>query len=638
MKKTLLTLALALAFVVLLAMSVFAEDIIVSQKESEEYGTVIQLSADPGLDNAKQYVSTLKKINDTGDSSQDYCVVTDGTYFYVFPSSYFVLERADGKFELYAGTDSQPGIAQAMAEFNAAMGTEYYDGYVVGGGTYANRRIDAIVRFEFPSDVSLVHQDWCCMRSYSSLVEVRINHPLKAGNGMFQSSSKLKTVIGFENVDATSIGKQIFMGCSALEYVKFPVDTVRIPDSSFWGCRSLKTIANMNELTKLTNIGASAFQDALFVDMILPDSVTTIEHNAFQSAIKEGVGSLTINPTSNLTTIEYDAFRDCRVLTSLYIPSTVTSIGSNAFRQTHSLTVLENFENCQITELAENLFCDATKIATLKLPATLTKIGNAFHNNEKLTLVYIPDTVTDMADTFTGSQPKSALYIYIGRDKSAISACARLNNATVISAEDYMKDSTYTGVSLVLGYSYCLAYNNGTHMERETDTVVTTYLDEIKIVSKCTLCGMGDDTGRIPALFEYLGFSADESGKAGFIIGFVANVEAIKQYKEISGKTLEYGVFVATQNAIGNDDIFTSNGKTKDGVVGIKTSDSPFALFQLKVLGFREDQKNVKLSLGAYIKVIDGESTEYVYLQDKAPDENQKYHFASYNEIINSTK
>ena len=149
---------------------------------------------------------------------------------------------------------------------------------------------------------------------------------------------------------------------------------------------------------------------------------------------------------------------------------------------------------------------------------------------------------------------------------------------------------------------------------------------------------MADETGKIPALFEYLGYSADEKGNAGFIIGFVANVEAIGQYKELTGKTLEYGVFVATQNAIGNDDIFTSDGKTKDGVVGVKTSNSPFALFQLKVSGFREDQKDVKLSLGAYIKVIDGESTEFVYLQDKAPDENQKYHFASYNEIINSIK
>ena len=633
MKKIIFVGLMVAALVCLLAFTAFAEDIVVSKTESEEYGTVIQLNADPGLDNASQYVSTLKKINDTGDSTQDYCIVTDGTYFYVFPSSYFVLERADGKFELYTGTDAQPGVVQAMAEFNTATTKDYYNGYKVES-SYGNRRIDAFVRFEFPSDVTNVHQDWCCMRSYPKLVEVRINYPLSVGNGMFMYSSKLKTVIGFENV--TSMGTQTFQGCTTLEYVKLPVNMEKIPNSSFWGCKSLKTIANMAELTNLKTIGASAFQDSLHISMTLPDSVTTIEHNAFQSAVKEGVGSITINPTSQLTTIEYDAFRDCRKLTTIYIPSTVTYIGDNAFRQTHNLLTLENFENCQITELNTNLFYEASKITTLKLPATLTKIGTAFHNNEKLTLVYIPDTVTEIADTFTGTQPANAVYIYIGTDKSVISACARLNNANVISADKYSKDEAYTGVNLVLGYSYCLAYNNGTHVDRVTSTVVTSYLEDIKVVHMCTLCKMYDEKSKIPALFTYLGYSASEVGAPGLVIGFTANTEAITEYCTLANKSIEYGVFVTLQNTIGNEEIFDENGDAKDGVVCAKTSSSPYAMFQLKVMGFTESSMNAKLALGAFVETTDGDETVYTYIQDGEPDENQKYYFASYNEMVNA--
>ena len=98
MKKVLLICFMIVALFLLFTISTFAEDIIVSRTDSEEYGTVIQLSADPGLDNAKQYVSTLKKINDTGDSTQDYCILTDDTctYYHVFPASYIVFENAYG--------------------------------------------------------------------------------------------------------------------------------------------------------------------------------------------------------------------------------------------------------------------------------------------------------------------------------------------------------------------------------------------------------------------------------------------------------------------------------------------------------------------------------------------------------------
>ena len=64
MKKKIFLVALMISVLALmLAITSFASDIVVSRTEDAEYGTVIQLKADPGLENAAQYVSTLKKIN-----------------------------------------------------------------------------------------------------------------------------------------------------------------------------------------------------------------------------------------------------------------------------------------------------------------------------------------------------------------------------------------------------------------------------------------------------------------------------------------------------------------------------------------------------------------------------------------------
>ena len=152
-KKILLTALMVVAFIFAFVVSAFAEDIVVSRTESEEYGTVIQLSADPGLDNASQYVSTLKKINDAGTDKDALSILTDGTYFYVFPTTYINIERTDGLLDIYAGTTDNPGLAQAMAEFNSAMLTNYYDDYVISGsGT--GRRLLELVRFSFPTEVT----------------------------------------------------------------------------------------------------------------------------------------------------------------------------------------------------------------------------------------------------------------------------------------------------------------------------------------------------------------------------------------------------------------------------------------------------------------------------------------------------
>ena len=634
MKRKIILIALMImVFLSVFAISAFAEDIVVSKTQSEEYGTVIQLNADPGLDNASQYVSTLKNINDAGTDKTALCILTDGAEtpsYYVFPASYIVLERADGKFDLTASD-----LAAAVAELNEAKETKYYESYSTyssGGG----KRFNGLVRFEFTSDVTTVDDGVCCMRSYSTLKEVRFNYEISMpARDMFKSSSSLVTVVGFENVDATNIGHATFMGCTSLETVSLPTDIVRIPSSMFWGCRKI-TITNLAECTQLTTIGSSAFQDTSYLNFVLPDTVTTIEKSAFQSAFKDGDGgSFTIGKNSQLVTIGDSAFEDCRKMpANVYIPSTVTSIGKNAFLKCYTTQTFENFENCQITTIEDGTFQYVTALTTIKIPKTVTTIGSAFADNNNLTLVYIPSSVTSIADTFTGGKPTNAVFIYTGFDASVLSTCSKIAGANVIQASNYDSTVSYSGINLVVGYSSCVAYNNGNHGETSKTIEVTSYTDVIKVHQMCLDCQNALETDEIAPLFTCLGYSTAEFANGGISIGFYANEEAIDAYEKLTGEEVSYGVFAGTKAGLGTNDVIGENGEAVAGAITAGFKDCAYSYMFIKMFGFNEDNKDTLFAIGAYVEVSSEEGKSYSYLQEDAPAEGEKYSFIKYSDFV----
>ena len=631
-KKIFLISFMIVALLSVFAISAFAEEIIVSKTESEEYGTIIQLNADPGLDNAKQYVSNLKKISDVGTDKDALCILTDGAEtpsYYVFPSSYIVDEREDGVFDIIATQ-----LAAAIADFNAANGTSYYAGYVTDGSG-GGKRLNSIVRFVFPSNVTSASDSVCCMRSYSSLVEIRINQAIDFSNAskMFYSNTKLATVIGFELVDGTKLPKTMFASCSALRYIKLPINTVKIPGSFFQGAKGVN-IVNMEELTQLTTIDSWAFDGTQNLVITLPDSVTTLNTSAFESAFKQG-GSITINPTSQLTTIGNKAFAGSTKLKSIYIPSTVTTIGENAFNGS-GVTTLDNFENCQIITIKKSAFEAASSLTSIKIPKTVTTIEKAFLGNKSLKKVYIPASVTSInADNFIKSAwedaPANIVVLYTGNNASTLLTCTGLASATVISANEYDEEKAYTGVNLVVGYSNCVAYNGGIHGSVTSNVIVTTYLDDIVLASNCTVCGMTLEDSKIPALFTCLGTSVSETGTCGIVVGFKVNSESIAAYTQVTGKAVSYGVFAVAQEMLGENEVFDKDGNNAEYAIVAEITTTHKA-FEIKVIGIPEAQKDAKLALGAYVKTTDSEKVEYSYMQDTAKGtQTGNYWFVSYN-------
>lgn len=98
--------------------------------------------------------------------------------------------------------------------------------------------------------------------------------------------------------------------------------------------------------------------------LTLPSSVTSIGRGAFYGCWK--LTSLTI--PSGVTSIGYSAFRGCSGLTSLTIPSSVTEIGWGAFRGCSGLTSIYVYPE-NLPELGIDIFtgCDA-KNCTVYVP------------------------------------------------------------------------------------------------------------------------------------------------------------------------------------------------------------------------------------------------------------------------------
>ena len=152
-------------------------------------------------------------------------------------------------------------------------------------------------------------------------------------------------------------------------------------------------------------IGDYAFSGcSSLTSLTLPSSVTSIGGHAFEKC--SGLTSLTI--PSGVTTIDYYAFADCRGLTSLTLPSSVTSIGGHAFAWCSGLTSLPLPSS--VTEIDWSAFerCNNLKECNCLLDSDLetclayshddwTKIPvdeiKYYHNGQELTKLEIPSGV-----------------------------------------------------------------------------------------------------------------------------------------------------------------------------------------------------------------------------------------------------
>ena len=240
----------------------------------------------------------------------------------------------------------------------------------------------------------------------------------------------------------TSIADGAFKGCSGLTSLTLFAGITEIAYDAFWGCSGLKEVRfciNDNLDTYLTkgrpyiNVDCGIkyyINDKEITSIEIPSNVTTLGNYVFQGC--SGLTSLTL--PAGITEIGIGAFYGCRGLTSLTLPAGITSIGEDAFRDCRGLT-------------------------SLTLPAGITEIGwSVFRGCSGLTSIYVYAEKVPKIDSkaFEGFDAKKCtLYVPMGtRDDYRHSDFGDyFENIVEFDATGIDKTTTSTDVEEVARYS-----------------------------------------------------------------------------------------------------------------------------------------------------------------------------------------
>ena len=161
--------------------------------------------------------------------------------------------------------------------------------------------------------------------------------------------------------------------------------------------------------TSNDKLGMYAFKGCSgLTSLTLPSSVTSIGTAAFEGC--SGLKSLTI--PSSVTSIGWYAFYGCSGLTSLTILSGVTSIGWAAFRGCNGLTSLTIPSS--VTSIGNDAFFGCSGLTSLSIPSSVTSIGGGtFQDCSGLTSLTIPSGVTSIGEwAFNGCSGLTSIYVY----------------------------------------------------------------------------------------------------------------------------------------------------------------------------------------------------------------------------------
>ena len=289
----------------------------------------------------------------------------------------------------------------------------------------------------------------CCSKLTSITIPASVT---SIGLGVFSHCDSLASIIvdknnkvydSRDNCNAIieTATNTLIRGC---QNTIIPEGVITIGDSAFSGCESLTSITIPNGVTSIENSAFSGCES--LTSIIIPDSVTSIESMAFegcdslsqmpvqeveidnlrfrllmhnQRAMLIGFSSdniklINIPAKIDFNGVEYCvitivkfAFSNCKSLTNISIPDSVTTIRDRVFRGCPSLSSITIDKNNKVYDSRDN--CNAiikTETDTLIvgcqntiIPDGVTNIGVcAFEDCEFLTSINIPDSVTTISE------------------------------------------------------------------------------------------------------------------------------------------------------------------------------------------------------------------------------------------------
>ena len=240
--------------------------------------------------------------------------------------------------------------------------------------------------------------------------------------GAFENCNNLTEVMLPDSLQ--SIGKRAFYSCDKLTAITIPAKVTAIEDEAFYWCEALTDVRFQGTVA---NIGQNAFAQTPYYSngenwengaFYVGDCLVKCENSVsgtlqvrpgtktIGSGAMKGLSKLTevILPDS-VTTIEAEAFYQCTGLKSIQLGKSVSQIGSGAFAQCSALesitvdngnTTYRSQNNCLIKG---NTLVVGCKTSQIPLDGSVTVIGEfAFEGCFGLVEVTIPDTIQTIGD------------------------------------------------------------------------------------------------------------------------------------------------------------------------------------------------------------------------------------------------
>ncbi len=274
----------------------------------------------------------------------------------------------------------------------------------IGKNTFASSSITSII---LPDSVTSIGED--AFAYCYNLKEIKLPKNLQTiGKGAFSNCKQLKEITLPENLQV--IEENVFEQCYSLESVVMGNKVETIGKKAFYGCYSLKKI---NFSTSLTTIGENSFRFTQLESPVITGNGLTIKKGAFAESkstfVEVGPGVTTIENnvffgcnqlqevkvTADLQSL--DGFRDCKALTSIEIPGSVTKIEDSAFRDCTSLEKVIMGKNVAV--IGKYAFFGCSALKDIIWSESLECIGCYAFSSSGLQTVTIPGSVTTISDS-----------------------------------------------------------------------------------------------------------------------------------------------------------------------------------------------------------------------------------------------
>ena len=230
-----------------------------------------------------------------------------------------------------------------------------------------------------------------------------------------------------------------------------PVDTILRgtgENKTFYAKWALGKIVTASTVATLDLSSTSGEYRVVVTGAITSSTISTLK-SKLTAAGESAKIHLDLSLTTGLTSTDY-AFVNCSKLTSVVIPSSVTSIGSYAFSGCSGLTSVEIPSS--VTFIGERAFGDCSKLTSVVIPSSVKSIdGYAFEGCSSLTSVVIPSSVKGISSyTFGGCSRLTSVVIpssVTSIGSYAFFGCSSLTSVKIPASVTSIGGSAFEGCS-----------------------------------------------------------------------------------------------------------------------------------------------------------------------------------------------